>query len=106
MLSVVAARTSGGETSTRIAGGQQPLKSSCINDASVTTGVVTSDSQGAARRVLAPNVVQLDPEQAVLEAMLQGWGRQQRARFLKDATIAPRLRLVRRLGLDPVCWTR
>ncbi|BBX35933.1 hypothetical protein MMAGJ_52150 [Mycolicibacterium mageritense] len=69
---------------------------------------MNSDSQGAARRVLAPNVVQLDPEQAVLEAMLQGWERQQRARFLKDATITPRLRLVRRFvefsGLYPWQW--
>lgn len=109
MLSVVAAQGSGGETSTRIADGQHRPKSSCIDDASATTGVVTSDSQGAARRVLAPNVVHLDPEQAVLEAMLQGWESQQRARFLRDATIVPRLRLVRRFvefsGLYPWQWT-
>ena len=85
MLSVVAGRASGGETSMRITDGQHPLKSAYINDASATTGVVTSDSQGAARRVLAPNVVHLDPEQAVLEAMLQGWESQQRARFLREA---------------------
>ncbi len=109
MLSVVAAQGSGGETSTRIADGQHALESACINDASATTGVVTSDSQGAVRRVLAPNVVHLDPEQALVEAMLKGWESQQRARFLRDATIAPRLRLVRRFvefsGLYPWQWT-
>ena len=53
---------------------------------------------GAAGLVLAGNVVPLDPEPAVLAAMLEGWGRQQRARFLQDRTIAARARLVRRLA--------
>src|SRR5207253_2131822 len=35
---------------------------------------------------------------AVLAAMLDGWGRQQRARFLQDRTIGARARLVRRLA--------
>lgn len=79
------------------------------NVASVTTGVVTIDDAGAARRVLSPNVVQLDPEKAVFEAMLTGWGRQMRARFLRDSTIGPRIRLVRRFAeftdLYPWQWT-
>ena len=53
---------------------------------------------GAAGLVLAGNVVPLDPEPAVLAAMLEGWERQQRARFLQDRTIAARARLVRRLA--------
>src|SRR4051812_11571888 len=105
MLTVVAAQALGGETSAPIVDGQHRTTAWCIKDASVTTGVVTSDAEGAARRVLAPNVVQLDPQRAVLEAMLQGWEHQQRARFLKDSTIVPRLRLVRRFvefsGLYP-----
>jgi integrase/recombinase XerD len=53
---------------------------------------------GAAGLMLAGNVVPLDPEPAVLAAMLEGWGRQQRARFLQDRTIAARARVVRRLA--------
>ena len=45
---------------------------------------------------LTDNVVPLDPQQAVLRAMLDGWTRQQRARFLQDSTIRDRLRLVER----------
>lgn len=109
MLTVVAAQALGGETSTLIADGQHRSKAWCINDASVTTGFVTSDAEGAARRVSAPNVVPLDPQRAVLEAMLVGWENQQRARFLKDSTIKPRLRLVGRFvefsGLYPWQWT-
>ena len=56
------------------------------------------DLPGAAGLVLAGNVVPLDPEPAVLAAMLEGWERQQRARFLQDRTIAARARLVRRLA--------
>lgn len=41
--------------------------------------------------------------------MLQGWGNQQRARFLKERTIVPRVRLVRRFAefsdLYPWQWT-
>ncbi|MFD3554478.1 tyrosine-type recombinase/integrase [Streptomyces goshikiensis] len=53
---------------------------------------------GAAHLVLADGVVHLDPEPAVLEAMLEGWARQQRTRFLNfESTIRPRISLVRRL---------
>jgi site-specific recombinase XerD len=54
---------------------------------------------GCARLELAQGVVPLKPEQAVFEAMLAGWARQQQARFLReDATIGPRAALVRRLA--------
>ena len=53
---------------------------------------------GAARLALADGVVHLDPAPAVFEAMLEGWATQQRARFLKDNTIGPRVELVRRFA--------
>jgi integrase/recombinase XerD len=58
-----------------------------------------ADLEGAAHLVLADGVVHLDPAQAVFDAMLEGWARQQRTRFLKwDSTIKPRLSLVRRFA--------
>ncbi|MFJ8659867.1 tyrosine-type recombinase/integrase [Streptomyces sp. NPDC093795] len=56
------------------------------------------DMPGAAHLVLADGVVYLDPEPAVLEAMLEGWALQQRTRFLRESTIQPRIALVRRLA--------
>jgi len=57
------------------------------------------DLPGAAHLVLADNVVHLDPAPVVFEAMLEGWARQQRTRFLKwEGTIKPRLSLVRRFA--------
>ncbi|MGW7603179.1 tyrosine-type recombinase/integrase [Streptomyces antimycoticus] len=56
------------------------------------------DMPGAAHLVLADGVVHLDPEPAVLEAMLEGWALQQRTRFLRESTIHPRIALVRRLA--------
>jgi site-specific recombinase XerD len=53
---------------------------------------------GCARLELAQGVVPLNPARAVFEAMLAGWGRQQRTRFLRDSTIGPRAALVRRLA--------
>lgn len=54
---------------------------------------------GSARSMLSDAVVHLDPMPAVFEAMLAGWARQQRARFLNErSTIAPRLRLMRRFA--------
>ena len=45
----------------------------------------------------------------MVQAMLEGWGRQQRVRFLKSDTIRRRLRVVERLvefsGLYPWQWT-
>lgn len=57
------------------------------------------EAPGAAHLVLADGVVHLDPEQAVFQAMLAGWERQQRSRFLNDATIGPRLVLLRRMAV-------
>lgn len=52
---------------------------------------------GAAHLQLVSGVVQLRPEDAMVEAMLAGWRAQQTARGLRDlATMAPRERLVRR----------
>jgi integrase/recombinase XerC len=66
------------------------------------------EAPGSARLVLVENVVHLDPAPAVFDAMLEGWRRQQSARFLKPSTITPRLRLIRRMerfsGLYPWQW--
>lgn len=67
------------------------------------------DLPGAAHLVLLDGVVHLDPAPAVFEAMLDGWARQQRCRFLSErGTIGPRVRLVRRFaefaGLYPWQW--
>ncbi len=45
---------------------------------------------------LVDGVVQLRPQDAMVEAMLSGWRAQQNARGLQEDTIAPRERLVRR----------
>jgi site-specific recombinase XerD len=71
---------------------------------------VSVEVAGSARLELVDGVIPLDPQKAMFEAMLSGWARQQTARFLKqDATIGPRLALVRRLvefsGLYPWQWT-
>jgi site-specific recombinase XerD len=50
---------------------------------------------GAAHLELVSGVVQLRPQDAMVEAMLRGWRAQQAARGLKEDTIAPRERLVR-----------
>lgn len=53
---------------------------------------------GSARLELVDGVAHLDPAGALLEAMLQGWARQQRTRFLnEEGTIKPREAMVRRL---------
>ncbi|MFD7137289.1 tyrosine-type recombinase/integrase [Streptomyces sp. NPDC059894] len=58
-----------------------------------------ADLAGAAHLTLVDGISYLDPEPAVFEAMLEGWTKQQRARFLKwDGTIKPRLSLVRRFA--------
>ena len=51
---------------------------------------------GSAGLVLVAGVAHLDEAAAVFEAMLTGWGRQQRSRLLGETTIADRMRLVRR----------
>lgn len=81
----------------------------CNNDASATTSVMTSDNDVSARILSSPNVVPLDPEKAVFDAMIEGWERQQRARYLKEPTILGRSRRVRRFAeftnLYPWQWT-
>ena len=62
-------------------------------------GVSAAGLPGCARLELAQGVVPLNPQEAVFEAMLAGWARQQRSRFLgEDATIGPRAAVVRRLA--------
>lgn len=56
------------------------------------------DLEGAAHLVLASGVRHLDEATAVFEAMLEGWERQQRSRFLRSETIVPRVRLLRRFA--------
>ena len=68
-----------------------------------------ADLAGAAHLEIVSGVVQLRPEDAMFEGMLRGWRAQQTARGLKDDTIAPRERLIRRF-LDftneyPWRWT-
>jgi integrase/recombinase XerC len=59
-------------------------------------GLRRGDLAGAARLQLISGVVQLRPEDAMVEAMFKGWRAQQAARGLLEDTIAPRERLVRR----------
>jgi integrase/recombinase XerC len=53
---------------------------------------------GSARLTLLDGVVHLDEGAAVFEAMLAGWAVQQKSRLLADATVAPRLSLLRRFA--------
>jgi integrase len=59
-------------------------------------GLRRVDLAGAAHLELVSGVVQLRPEDAMTEAMLRGWRAQQAARGLREDTITPRERLVRR----------
>lgn len=92
-----------------VAAGEAPRRYWCNNVASATTFRVNVDAQGVALSSSASNVVDIQPEKALFEAMLDGWAKQQRARFLRESTIITRLRLVRRLtdfsGLYPWQWT-
>ena len=54
------------------------------------------DLAGAAHLELVAGVIQLRPEDSMVEAMLNGWRAQQSARGLAEDTIVPRERLVRR----------
>jgi Phage integrase, N-terminal SAM-like domain len=54
------------------------------------------DLAGVAHLELVSGVVQLHPEDVMAEAMLSGWRAQQVARGLRERTIVPRERLVRR----------
>ncbi|GAA1574487.1 hypothetical protein GCM10009827_115450 [Dactylosporangium maewongense] len=67
------------------------------------------DLPGAVHLVMPVGVVQLDPERAVFDGMLEGWWRQQRSRMSRESTIRPRLALLCRFadftGLYPWQWT-
>jgi integrase/recombinase XerC len=54
------------------------------------------DVDGAAHLVLTDAVVPLHPEEAVFNAMLVGWRRQQRSRLLAPGTVENREAIVRR----------
>lgn len=58
----------------------------------------TDGPAGSVDTVLARNVRPLEPEAATFAAMLDGWGLQQRSRFLKASTIGTRRDMVRRFG--------
>ena len=60
--------------------------------------VGTEDLTGSVSTVLARNVRHLDPQAATFDAMLAGWERQQRARFLKVSTVKTRHDIVRRFA--------
>ena len=65
---------------------------------------------GAAQLQLADGVAVLRPTEAVFEAMLTGWSRQQLARNLSPGTIAARVSVIRRFQLfcgadGPWIWT-
>ena len=68
-----------------------------------------ADLAGAAHLELVSGVVQLRPQDAMVEAMLRGWRAQQAARGLREDTVAPRERLVRRFleytNEYPWSWT-
>jgi site-specific recombinase XerD len=67
------------------------------------------DLAGAAQLELVRGVVPLHPEEVIFAAMLRGWRAQQAARGLREDTIGPRERLMRRFGdftgEYPWAWT-
>ncbi|MGE6738163.1 tyrosine-type recombinase/integrase [Streptomyces sp. NPDC059900] len=67
------------------------------------------EAPGSARLELVGGVSLLHPEDAVLDAMLDGWEKQQRGRRLESETIDDRRRIVRRFvdfsGEYPWNWT-
>lgn len=69
---------------------------------------LSAEVPASARLVLASGVVHLNEQAAAFEAMLVGWERQQRTRLLADATIEPRVALLRRfvefVGSFPWQW--
>ena len=55
-------------------------------------------------RLFGDGVRPLRMEEAVFEAMLEGWARQQRSRMLREATIASAIALVRRVRVVAERW--
>src|SRR5947208_12748681 len=71
------------------------------------SGVVESLDGGleaALDRLFGEGVRPLRLEEAVFEAMLEGWARQQRSRLLREATIGSGVRLVRRVASAAERW--
>jgi hypothetical protein len=62
----------------------------------VEVGLRQVDLAGAAHLELVSGVVQLRPQDAMVEAMFRGWRAQQTARGLREETITSRENLVRR----------
>ena len=62
------------------------------------------DLPGAAHLELTPSVVHLRPAEAVFEAMLTGWARQQQSRGLSVTTVGVRLEIVRRFATFTNSW--
>lgn len=64
---------------------------------------------GSAKLMLVPGVAHLNEPAAVFDAMVTGWGRQQRSRQLGEGTVRSRERLIRRFcefaGSRPWEWT-
>jgi len=59
-------------------------------------GLGRGDLTGAAHLELVSGVAQLRPEEAMFDAMLQGWRAQQKSRGMRDETAVDRERLIRR----------
>jgi integrase/recombinase XerC len=59
---------------------------------------------GAAALVLVEGLTPLRPGPALFEAMLEGWGRQQRSRRLSVPLVESRERLVRRFQAFTMAW--
>src|SRR5260221_6870663 len=71
-------------------------------------GMGRVDLAGAAHLELVSGVVQLHPQDVMVDAMLSGWRAQQMARGLRECTIVPRERLLRPVPSvsreDPSAW--
>ena len=66
--------------------------------------VAGAQGAGSAALVLVDGVTPLRPEPALFEAMLEGWGRQQRSRRLSGPLAGSRERLVRRFQVFTMPW--
>ena len=68
----------------------------CPSNGWAEDGLQRGGLAGAAHLELVSGVVQLRPQDAMVEAMLRGWRAQQTARGLREKTIGDREQLVRR----------
>jgi hypothetical protein len=62
------------------------------------------DLEGAAHLVLTDAVVPLHPHEAVFDAMLVGWRRQQRSQLLAPGTVEMREAIIRRFQAFTNGW--